>query len=335
MALRRWALAGALLFSNAGCETPDDDDPANGETISIGRATLGEATSVHVAQRTDEWEVCHPRAGEFGPWIDCEETRERAAHLVSIDCTPAEACSDVMLNGANGTFVPRQRSIAVKVIADIEGVRVEREQRVEVELPDLGIHFQTEHAFVDTEVALCRTAGMPEVEFTTTLDGAPIDPAAGDGARPDCLRFVPVTSGTLRAEPRLREAAIDLEAVSANVHSLSDAEDVSIFDQFCPGGAPDGAEVGAYADPKSGRLLVSMSAIGMLATSSSSRQSASLPASRMRLVVGGKVVTPERHLEGAAIATFLLDAPPPAGSRGEIDLDGRIVSAPLRAKRCD
>ena len=45
----------------------------------VGAATLGQRVEVSVSQQTDEWELCHPRVGEFGPWIDCEDTRQRAA----------------------------------------------------------------------------------------------------------------------------------------------------------------------------------------------------------------------------------------------------------------
>lgn len=329
MASRRALLPLAFLLLGTGCDTPDDDFPANDHAISIGAATFGEPVSVGIGQRTEEWETCHPRWGEFGPWIDCAESRERAVHLVSIDCDPAEACRDVSVDGAKGSFVPLRPRFDVKVVGDIEGTRVETTREVNVQLPDLGGSLTPEHAFAETELSFCRFEGAPEVDLTITLDGATLKPEAPDSTRPECIVIVPPAPGVLRVVPRLRDPEVDLVPVTSTIHGVGDAEDVEVHDQMCS----KSGEVGAYADARTGKYFVSVSAMGMLRTSSTSRSSAGLPASRIRLVVAGRIV--DRNSDAVGVATFELDEPPPAGSRVEVDLDGRIESVPLRAKHCD
>jgi hypothetical protein len=330
MAFRRLLLPLFLLLLVTGCETPDRGDfPQGAATISIDRAVFGEPVRVGIGQRTEEWELCHPRKGEVAVWIDCSESRERDAHLVSIECDPAEACGDVTFDGAAGSFMPVRERFNVHIVGEIEGARVERSQAVDVESPAIGAHFGPEQAFAEAPVSLCTFGGVPEVDFTVTIDGEVITPSFGDGARSDCQVFVPPSPGLLRAVPRLRDPEVELAAVTATIHPLSDAREVEILDEMCS----RKGEVGAYEDPKSGKFFVAVSATAMLDTSATSSQSAGLPASRIKVVVGEQVLV--RQGGYPTSASFTLDSAPPAGSRVEIDLDGRIVSVPLRAKQCD
>ena len=316
----------ALAILALGCETPDDDYPSGEEAVRVGAATLGERVIVSVGQQTNEWELCHPRMGEFGPWIDCEETRERAASLTSIECLPAASCRDVAIDGAKGGFFPLVPELSVKVVADVEGERIETTRVVKARKPEGGLAFSPNRSVAGARIEVCRR-GEVALTFAVTLDDAPLVPS-GEAHDERCTSFVPMSAGELRAVPRLLDPAIDLEPIGAVVHAPSELGEITVRDGRCF--REDGV-VGVHPGTD-GKFHVSVTASGGLRIGTGTQQLA-LPASSIRLRDGGEVLASDGR-PWETVAFFALSAPPSPDARIEVDLGTRVVTAPVRAGAC-
>lgn len=318
------AFSGTLV----GCETPDEDYPLGGDTIRIGRTQLGTPTEVSVSQQTDEWEFCHPRSGEFGPWIDCEETRQRAAKLVSITCVPAESCRDAKVDGAKGSFFALAERFSVKVVAEIEGSRVETTRAVKAEKTAVRVSISPEHAMEGAKVEVCRGTEGPATTLSVAVAGAPLAPASLRSEREGCVVFVPPAAGTLTASARLVDPPVDLEAVTATVHARSELRDLEVIDLQCS--HRDGA-VGAYAG-KDGEHLITVSAYGFVDGDDGGTQ-VYLPSSAIGFR-DGDVVLRSKGTPALPSAQFRLERAPSPNAHVTIDLGGRTVTAPVVVRQC-
>lgn len=325
----RTALFSLFFFSTAasalaGCDTPGDDYPEGEQTIHVGVTRLGVPTQVSVSQQTDEWELCHPRVGELGPWIDCHETRQRDAKLVSIACVPAGSCRDVKTEGAKGSFFALAERFSVKVVAEIEGSRVETTRSVEAEKPDVRVSISPEHAIEGAAIEVCRGPEGPATTLAVSLDGAPLAPSSIRAHRDGCVVFVPPVPGRLTASVRLVDPPTDLDPATGTVHARSELRDVGVTDLQCD--RRDGP-VGAYA-AKDGTYLVRVSAHGRIDDGS-----CSLPASAIRLR-DGDLLLRSTGIPEAPFAQFVLERAPSPDARIEVDLGDRTETVPVVVRRC-
>lgn len=334
MPRRSSALRASLLFAASllGCETPDEDYPLGGAAIRIEGTQLGMPTAVSVAQQTDEWQLCQPRVGEFGPWIDCEAPRQREARLESIACIPAESCRDAKVDGAKGSFFALAERFSVKVVANIEGIRVETTRAVEAAKSAVHLSIRPEHAVEGAAVEVCRSADTPATTLSVSVAGASLAPAARRSDREGCVVFVPPVAGTLTASLRLASPALDLEPVTATVHSRAELHDVSVLDLQCS--HRRAYAVGAYA-VREGKQLIRVSAYGFVSVpgESGTGRQLYLPSSAIRLRDGDRVVASTGAPEESS-ASFVLDGAPTPDARIEVDLGGRVVTAPVVAAQC-
>ncbi len=217
-----------------------------------GRYTFGIPGRVSLWRGRTEEKPCTLEKGELGPYWDCTNYRNVAAKILSVECAPREACTKVSFEGAQGSFLALAEHVHVKVVADFEGDREEREADLDYVDPEVQVTVaphgwsadvastkNTDLAFAGGHVQVCvRSSSGILTSFDATLEGTALagtkDSQGSSPSRP-CFLVRPLGAGMLTVTGKLVEPARKLQTVTLPIHSLSEITGVEVRDTYCGG----------------------------------------------------------------------------------------------------
>jgi hypothetical protein len=253
--------AGLALLALSACGSQRTGDyPTGSASISIaggisagpGRYAFGVPGHVSLWRGRTEEKPCTLEQGDLGPYWDCTSYRNVAAKILSLECAPRGACTKVSFEGDRGTFLSLAEHMRVKVVADFEGQREEREVDLDYVDPvvdltvaphgwsaEVASSTNTDLAFAGGDVQVCSTSGTGALtSFDATFEGAALvatkDSQASSPSRA-CFLVRPPSAGTLTIVSKLVEPARKLRAVTLPIHPLAEITDVQVRDTYCGG----------------------------------------------------------------------------------------------------
>lgn len=199
-----------------------------------GQGTLGSAAQASVRASSRSFGMCHTETGELGGYVDCGDDDILTTKIVSVTCTPAEACgpvsfgADTLTKSHTATWTSRQESYRVTVVADGDGIHRAQTVQFTAALPG-ALFAPAVPALAGTPVELCLKDAVANVGIDVTYAGTALvaTPAKSDDR---CVTVTPPAKGTLDATARLRDPRRDLARARVTVHDLGEAHTLVIAD---------------------------------------------------------------------------------------------------------
>jgi hypothetical protein len=251
------------LAAVAACAPASDDELSLHATINIRGGTdarpakqysFGVPGTVSATGTRDVGKPCTVGwTRESGGPVGCTGSRKVASRILSIECAPQGACTKVSFEGSEGSFLALTDHVRVRVVADFEGERREREAAfdyvdpvTEVSVTPRGrstvgeppvVSTDVPFAGGDVEVCLITPSGAAPT-FDASLDGTLLVPesiAGTDGRPPSCSILRVPGWGALTIAPRLVEPAHALGTATFPIHPLTEITSVSVRDSYCEG----------------------------------------------------------------------------------------------------
>lgn len=296
------------------------------EVVVSTAAVLGRPAGATASGAVSQDKPCSLEGGEFGAHWDCTDYRPLDATMLSLTCSPAEACADIQLERATAKFLPLAESFEVHALADFEGVRVEKTETVRAVAPaiqfgDFGngpdglplIHFER------STVRVCPSGAS--VVVTASQDGSPLVAEAewAPPPAPPCWRIVTKSGADVHAEVRLARPDRLLTTRIETLVPLSAVTRIAARDTYC------GLE-GITAIPSAQSRYV----LRVEVRAFTARGSGLLPAFTSRVENAGVAVTPSAPASESHYFTF--EGAPAQGAELVIEAGARTLRLPVRAR---
>jgi hypothetical protein len=239
------SLSVLTLASTTACSGADGGVyPEGSDSIQISGRFIGEPLTISLGRTIREGKPCSLESGDFGPWVDCSDSRTMKASFVSVECLPSTACDSALIDGSRATVLPLTRELTLRVVADFEGQRAEREQRLSLMLPSAQVRFEPQGPplsghpsilFEGGDVRFCvNSSTKAAVRYEARLDGELL-PIVETSERATCHRVEVARAGTLEVTPMLERPSISLIPSATAIHPLRDVVALTVQDAYCPG----------------------------------------------------------------------------------------------------